>query len=102
MKFDEVIRLQALKQKEQLSGHGGIMDRVMDNYLATTPEVPEQMRNICATISIKLFEEVENVCKTLEISKRRFVELALIEACDKAAVIVDDVNPFMSLEKGDH
>lgn len=94
MNLDETIRLQALKVK-QLNTQGSDIDLV-DHFLKTSPAVPEQMRNICASISIPLFERVENTCKSLDISKRRFVELALISALDRAAEIVDEVDPFMA------
>lgn len=93
MNLDETIRLQALKQK-QLTTQGSDIDLV-DFVLRHQPEVPEQMRNICATISASLFNEVENCCSMLDLSKRRFVELALQDALAKAATIIDEVDPFM-------
>lgn len=93
MNLDETIRLQALKQK-QLTTQGSDHDFV-DMVLRHQPEVPEQMRNICATISTTLFNEVENCCSMLDLSKRRFVELALQDALAKAATIIDEVDPFM-------
>lgn len=96
MNLDETIRLQALKAK-QMHTQGADVDLV-DHFLTTSPSVPEQMRNICALISVPLFERVENTCKSLDLSKRRFVELALIEALDRAAAIVDEVDPFMAGE----
>lgn len=94
MNLDETIRLQALKQK-QLTTRGSSDDAMLDHLLKTVPEVPEQMRNICATISVGLFNEVENCCSMLALSKRRFVELALQDALAKAATIIDEVDPFM-------
>lgn len=96
MNFDETIRLQALKQKQLVTR--GMDDSIAEHILRHMPEVPEQTRNICALISVKLFDEVEACCKQLEISKRRFVEMALLEALNRAAAIVDDVNPFMGGE----
>lgn len=96
MNFDETIRLQALKQKQLTTR--GMDDAIAEQILKHAPEVPEQTRNICALISVKLFNDVENCCQMLDISKRRFVEMALVEALDKAAVIVDEVNPFMGGE----
>lgn len=93
MNFDETIRLQALKQK-QLITTGASVD-IADHVLRHTPEPPEGTRNICAIISTKLFDDVENCCKMLDLSKRKFVEMALIAAMDKAAVIIDEVDPFM-------
>jgi 3-methyladenine DNA glycosylase AlkD len=49
-------------------------------------------------VSIDLFERVEECCKQLELSKRRFVEMALQEALRQAETIVAEVDPFVGEE----
>lgn len=89
MKFEELIRLKALHLK-QLQDHGTDMDGLVDSLVAQSTLT----RNICAHIGIPLFDEVENLCQLLDISKRRFVESALVDACQKASAIVSEVAPF--------
>ena len=53
-----------------------------------------ELRNICALITAPLFAEVEGLANMLELSKRRIVEMALIEFLAKASEIVNEVNPL--------
>jgi hypothetical protein len=41
-----------------------------------------------------LFEEVENYCGLLDLSKRRFVEMALQDFLVKTRAVVDKVQPW--------
>jgi len=74
------------------------MDTDMVDLFANDPANAEAMkkvtRNICAHISIELFNEVEGLCEMLSLSKRQFVELALSEAIAKASSVVNEVQPF--------
>lgn len=51
----------------------------------------QHMRNVCAMVPTPLFDELETICGDLDISKRKFVELALREAIAKAEQIVEEV-----------
>lgn len=89
MNFEEVIRYKALALKSTISGSGtGDLFQNLD-----LSELPS-MKNICATIHISLFEKVESVTTLLNISKRQFVEHALIEAVERANSIINQVNPM--------
>jgi hypothetical protein len=91
----ETIRLQALKLKElnhRGSSHPGLL---MDSMLAQNAEIKSSLRNICALISPELFQRVENLCDLLELSKREFVEDALVEFCKLTESIVAEVDPFV-------
>nr|CRY96356.1 hypothetical protein [uncultured prokaryote] len=93
MNFDETIRLQALRLK-QLNTQGHTLgDSLVDAMLKDAPE--GTTRNICAAVAPGLFDEVNGVCDMLEISKRRFVEMALIDAIAKASTILAEVSPFV-------
>ena len=98
MRFDELIRLQALKQK-QLHHQGTDFDLVDMVLQQNAEEAGKLTRNICAHVSIQLFERVDNLCGVLEISKRQFVEQALIDAMEKAESIVSEVDPFHGEER---
>ena len=87
MNFEEVVRFKALAVKSMISGNSDLLDKV---DVSDLPSV----RNICANIHISLFEKVESVTTLLNMSKRAFVEHALIEAVEKANAIIKDVNPM--------
>lgn len=94
MNFHETVQLQALRLKQT---NTNAMNEVGEALIAqavaqNSDSLP--LKNICAHISQQLFERVEQCCNTLDISKRRFVEMALIEALDKAEAIVAEVDPF--------
>lgn len=93
MNFDEVIRYKALALKATISNNN--LNGMFDHLL--TDETPET-RNICAIVSTTLFNNVENVTNLLSISKRAFVEQALIEAVERAHFIIKQVNPMESDE----
>lgn len=100
MNFHETIQLQALRLK-QLNTQG--MDSKLQEHFfeqavkQNAPGVP--LKNICAHISQELFDNVDSTCRMLEISKRQFVEMALIEALNKAEAIVAEIDPFPSAEE---
>lgn len=97
MNLDETVRLQALKLK-QLHTKGTSLGGDLVDMMSNDPDYAEAMkkvtRNICAHISVELFAEVEGLCEMLSLSKRQFVELALIEAIAKASAVVHEVAPF--------
>ena len=93
MNFDQFIQLHALKFKESLSS--GMPDSFADKLLESNPE---GSRQVCAVISQALFDDLESKCGMLEISKRRFVEGALIEALDKVSRILKEVDVFEDVE----
>lgn len=96
MNFQETIQLKALELKqlrtEGISGSVG--DRIIEE-MVKTPERAAITRNICAHISVELFEQVEQCCQQLSLSKRRFVEMALKEALNQAESIVAEIDPFV-------
>lgn len=71
----------------------GDMGKLVDLAIAQNQEIPE-IKNVCAKLHISLVERLENVVNNLNMSKREFIEIALIEALDKAEAIFDDVEPY--------
>ena len=92
MNLDELVRLKALQLKRLTSGDGDIQEAMIDEFLKRDGG---EFRNMCAHISMPLYDEIENTCKLLDISKRRFVEGALIDAIKRANAIVSEVQPFV-------
>lgn len=99
MNFHETIQLQALKLKQSTFGAGAMNDTLVDMALQQDPTLGGLTRNICAHIPVPLFERVEQCCQTLELSKRRFVEMALIEALERAETIIAEIDPFSGVEE---
>ena len=91
MNLAELVRLKALEAKRFNHGGGDVQDQLIDDFMKRDGG---EFRNICAHISPQLFEEIESICSQLSISKRRFVEGALIEALKNATVIISEVQPF--------
>lgn len=95
MNFQETIQLKALALKQFRTR--GVSDNLHEHLLeqaVKTPEGAALTRNICAHISVQLFQRVEECCSMLDLSKRQFVEMALKEALDRAETIVAEVDPF--------
>lgn len=90
----ETLMLKALQFKETNTG-GQLGEALLDQVLEKQPEAA---RNICAMISVPLFNEIETYCSLLDISKRRFVEMALQDLLEKTKSVVDEVQPFMDEE----
>jgi len=91
----EIIQLHALKLKHMHHrGNSGGVDLIEWAAQQNPEAVKAELRNICALINPSLFSEVENLCNVLELSKRQFVEMALIEFVEKANAIVREVNPL--------
>jgi hypothetical protein len=94
MKFDQYIQYRALNMKAHIEGqayNSEALDRALDKQAANgAPEV----KTVCAPISIELFERLTNTLSLLDISKRSFIEAAIIEALDKADVIMAEVDIF--------
>lgn len=79
MKLDELLSLQTLKLKQSMSGvlAGRLADAAIEQSGVAT-------QNVCAKISIPLFNRLDNVCGMLDLTKREFVEAALVEAITRA------------------
>lgn len=93
MNFDELVHLKALQLKQLNTEGGTVNDYVVDQLIDAGHQYP-QLRQVCAMVTTELFEKLDATCKTLEISKRRFVEAALQDAITRAETIVADVDPF--------
>lgn len=93
MTTEETLTLQALKFKASHSGKGPLLEAALKSAPA------DITRNICALISVPLFEEVESLCSLLDLSKREFVEMALIDLVQKTKQVIDKVQPWPQEEE---
>lgn len=94
MKFDQYIQYRALNMKANVEGqafNSEAVDRMIDKEAASgTPHI----KTVCAPITIELFDRLTNTLSLLDISKRTFIEAAIIEALNKADVIMEEVDIF--------
>jgi len=86
MTFDDLIRYKALHLK-YVSSNSDLLDMVVEKNPAITADIP--MKNVCAMITQQLFDDLTNACGLLDISKRQFIESAIIEALAKTQSILD-------------
>lgn len=61
---------------------------------------PLPLKNVCAKVSVQLSQEIDKVCDFLNISKRRFLEAAFIDAVEKAHAIIDAEGVEAALASG--
>ena len=82
MNFDDLIQYKSLHRQYIMSG-ASVPDMMLDGL--PPDEKKKHLRNVCALIGTDLFEQLEHTCSILEITKRQFIEAALVECLAKAA-----------------
>lgn len=87
MSFDKFIQYKVL-DRIYASDNDFLLDMAISQNGAEA--IKAQMKNVCALISKELFDDLDGVCSLLEISKRKFIEYALIEAISRANEIVNE------------
>jgi len=88
---------QSLSQLEQAVARGSIGTAQDGVFVpATTLEevVPIKLQNVCAKLSQTLVDRLDQSLSVLDMTKRDFIELALIEALDKVDAILEETNAF--------
>ncbi|MDO8753664.1 MAG: hypothetical protein Q7J80_07195 [Anaerolineales bacterium] len=95
----QTIQLQALKLKASIEGsHPTLIDAVLEDP-ANQEGLKKEFRNVCALIHFQQFEQLENLCNLLDLSKREVISMALNDFIPKANAIVSDVDPFEHAEE---
>lgn len=107
--FDQFIQYRALKFKFSPVGlmtlddiqrqiDAGSLGHAVDGVFVPAKDLEEitsiPLRNVCAKLSVPLVERLDKALDVLDISKRQFIELALIEALDKVDQVLVDVDAF--------
>jgi len=59
---------------------------------------PIPLRNVCAKLTVELAERIDNVASVLGVTKRLFIEKALIDAMDRANAMLEEVGAWEGLE----
>ena len=97
MNFDETIQLQVLKLKAM---SGGIKGKFLDQLLEEAGETA-QVRQMCAKVSHLVYEDLEQVTSLLDMSKREFIETAVVDALQRAHQVIDRSGVMDQFELGD-
>lgn len=76
MNLDDLLTLKALEFKRSFS----VPRALAESFIEGQPN----LHNVCAKVSEELYQRLDNVCQTLDMSKREFIEAALVEAISLA------------------
>ena len=90
--FEQKLTLQALRYKFDDSEK--FIDSVLDGSDRDEFIAKRKLKNVCAALSGDLIDRLENTLAVLNMSKREFFQLAIVEALDKADLIINDVDLF--------
>lgn len=112
--FDQFIQYRALKFKFTSMGsmtlddlermaENGAVGNLVDGVFVPVSTLEEAssipVRNVCAKLSVPLVERLDQALSVLEISKRQFIELAIIEALNKVDQVLADVDAFEYIDQ---
>lgn len=75
---------------------GNPVEPTLENALSGTGL---EIRNVCAKVPASLVDELDNTLSILQMKKRDFIEMALRDALERAAKIIDDVDAFSLLQE---
>lgn len=89
MNLDDVIQLQVLKRKA--ASRGGVGRDSMNEALLSREDIADQvqLKQMCAKVSQALHQDVDSLCSILDLSKREFIENALIETCRRSWEVIE-------------
>lgn len=72
----------------------GILEGLTDDQTREVQEFHSKIfvptKNLCAKVSPQLAQNVDAVCGFLGISKRRFIEASIVDALERAELIIQD------------
>lgn len=62
------------------------------DMIANDPDYADTLplKNVCAKLSVQLSDEIDRVTNLLDVSKRRFIEAALVDALNEANRIIGE------------
>lgn len=97
--FDQYIQYRLLDTKFRGTvSLGDIAEEIGSDTVKVTDSqgnrVDRELRNVCAKVPVSLVDRLDNTLALLGISKREFVEMAIIEALDKVDKIEQEVDVF--------
>lgn len=84
--------LQAYLTGKALQAFGHVdesFDRLSEK---ATEEISSEIRNVCAKLHVTQDDKINEVCAILNMKKRRFIELALLQAVDQANAVIRELH----------
>lgn len=107
-RFEQFIQYRALSFKFKTGGMSlGVFERMLANKSIGTNQdgtfvpaesleevLPFKVQNVCAKLAQPLVDRLDEALGVLGMTKRDFIELALIEALDKVDQVLKDTNAF--------
>lgn len=93
-KFEEYVKYRALAFKFQdVTQNSTLLEHAID-------QLPEtDFKHVSAKLSAALVERLDKQIQILDMSKRQFIEIALIDALDRVEQINDELDIFSRFEK---
>ena len=92
--YNEFIHFRALAVKYQANGEN--MANLLDP-LVDASNVP-QIKNVCAKLSVELSDKIDQTSDLLGISKRRFIEIALLQMIEHSEHVLECVGTNDAIE----
>ena len=93
--LQELLYQKALTYK-QLSKKGTTNDHFFESLFEGADS--KIVKNVCAKISVPLSDELDNVCGLLNITKRQFIESAIVHALDESKNVMRELDLFDEVE----
>lgn len=93
----ELLMYKALHFKQS---NDTVTDAVLEHFVAGNEDKlgELQLKNVCAKVSLELADRLDNTCNVLSLSKRRFIEAAIINALDEFDRVASEVKMFEHVE----
>ena len=76
-----------------------VIDKMPLEGLETEDVKLPPLKNVCAKVSVELSDRLDDMTSTLGMSKRQFIEMALIQALDFADHVLECVGVDEALEE---
>ena len=93
--LQELLYQKALTYK-QLTKKGTTNDHFFESLFEGADS--KIVKNVCAKISVPLSDELDNVCGLLNITKRQFIESAIVHALDESKNVMRELDLFDEVE----
>jgi hypothetical protein len=109
--FDQFIQYRALAFKFSSEGQSlgdversiaaGSVGQAVDGTFVPFKKLEEvyPVKNVCAKLHVSLVDRLDQALSVLEMSKRDFIEIALIEALNKVDQVLADTDAFENIDR---
>lgn len=89
--FKEFITYKSLAIKHGNTVLQDIVEDMGESNVENGVSTGAEIKNVCAKLSKELSDDIDSTVAFLDIRKRRFIELAIIQALDDAKAIIEEV-----------